>query len=71
MYSEERAARWQEYFIELLNEDSSDIPTRRKNQHWAEPLISEVNQEDSYKAIVSHKNWKALGLDKIAVMLIK
>lgn len=45
MDPEEKTVGWKEYFIELLNSDIPDIPTRRENQFGAEPMIHEVTQE--------------------------
>lgn len=71
MDPEERAGRWKEYFIELLNADIPDNPMRRENQYGTVPMISEVTQEETYKAIISLENWKAPGSDKISAELIK
>jgi len=60
MDSKERAARWKEYFIELLNTDISDNITRKETHYGAGPMISEVIKEETYKAIGSFKNWKSL-----------
>lgn len=71
MDPEEKAAKWKEYFIELLNANSPENHTGMEYQYEAEPMISEMTQEETYKAIVNLKNWKAPGSDKIPAELIK
>lgn len=71
MDPKERAARWKEYFIELLNADIPDNNTRRETHDGVEPMISEVTEEETHKAIGSLKNWKSPGSDRIPDELIK
>lgn len=66
-----KATRQKGYFIELLNSDIPDNPTRREKQYGAESMISKVSQEEIYKAIGSLKNWKSPGSDEILGELIE
>jgi len=47
MDPKERAARWKEYFIELLNADIPDNTMRRETHYGADPMISEVTEEET------------------------
>jgi len=71
MDTKEKAARWKEYFTELLNADTPDNITRRETHYGAEPMISELTEEETYKAINNLKNWKSPGSDGIPGELIK
>lgn len=71
MDPKEKAARWKEYFIELLNADSPDSITIRETHYEAEPMINELTEEETYKAIGNLKNWKSPGSDGIPDELIK
>ncbi|KAL4148527.1 hypothetical protein QTP88_002756 [Uroleucon formosanum] len=71
MDPKEKAARWKEYFTELLNADIPDNITRRETHYGAEPMISELTEEETYKAIGNLKNWKSPGSDGIPSELIK
>jgi len=70
MDPKEKAERWKEYFIELLN---ADIPTnsmRRENLYGVEPMVSEVTQEGVNKTIKSLKNWKSSESYKVPAELL-
>ena len=71
MDPKEKAARWKEYFFELLNADSPDNITKRETHYGAETMINELTEEETYKAIVNLKNWKSPGSDGIPGELIK
>lgn len=45
--------------------------TRREIIYGVEPMVSEMTQEKIDKAIISFKNWKAPGSDKIPAEIIK
>jgi len=70
MDPKEKAARWKEYFIELLNADSPDNTTIRETHYGAESMINELTEEETYKAIGNLKNWKSPGSDGIPGELI-
>lgn len=71
MEPEKKAERWREYFIELLNSDIPANPVRKTVFQKAEPLIDDITQDETDKAIDSLKNWKAPGSDNIQAELIK
>lgn len=71
MEPEKKAKRWREYFIELLNSDIPANPVRKTVFQKAEPLIDDITQDETDKAIDSLKNWKAPGSDNIQAELIK
>jgi len=71
MDPKEKAARWKEYFIELLNENSPDNITIRETHYGAEPMVYELTEEETYKEISNLKNWKSPGSDGISGELIK
>ncbi|KAE9525797.1 hypothetical protein AGLY_014023 [Aphis glycines] len=56
MDPKEKASRWKEYFIEQLNADSPDNITIREIHYGAEPMINELTEEETYKAIGNLKN---------------
>lgn len=65
------AIRWEEYFKELLSAEVPVNPVVGKTFHRAEPMLNEVTQEETDKAIAILKNWKAPGSDSIPSELIK
>lgn len=71
MEPELKDKRWEEYFKELLN---AEVPVNLivgKTFQRAEPMLNEVTQEETDKAIASLNNWKAPGSDSIPSELIK
>jgi hypothetical protein len=66
-----RAERWREYFIELLNSDIPANPVEKTVFQKVEPLIDDITQEETDKAINSLNNYKAPGSDNIQAELIK
>lgn len=56
--------------LELLNADIPTSPKRRKTFYGAEPMVSEVTQEETNRTIMSPKNWKTSESDDIPAELI-
>ena len=71
MEPELKVIRWEEYFKELLNAEVPVNPTVGTIFQRAEPMLNEITQEETDKAITSLKNWKAPGSDSIPSELIK
>lgn len=44
---------------------------RREKRYNTEPMISEVTEEEVYKAINTFKNWKSPGSDEVPSEFIK
>lgn len=59
MEPELKAIRWEEYFKELLIVEVPVNPLVGKTFQKAEPMLNEVTQDETDKAIASLKNWKA------------
>jgi len=51
-----KARRWEEYFKKLLNAEIPVNPTVGTIFQRAEPMLNEVTQEETDKAIASLKN---------------
>jgi len=71
MEPELKTIRWEEYFKKLLNPEVPVSPTLGTTFQKAEPMLNEVTQEETDKAVDSLKNWKAPGSDSIPSELIK
>ncbi|KAL4126110.1 hypothetical protein QTP88_010339 [Uroleucon formosanum] len=57
--------------IAMEHIDSPDNTTIRETHYGAEPIINELTEEETYKAIGNLKNWKSPGSDGIPGELIK
>lgn len=66
-----KARKWKEYLNELLNAEYAVNPILSTTSLMAKPILNEITQDETYKAIASLKTWKALGLENIPPELIK
>jgi len=48
MNPKERGPSWKEYFVKFLNADILNNLMRMKKWYSAEPMISEVTEEETY-----------------------
>jgi hypothetical protein len=65
-----KAKRWREYFIDLLNAEIPVNPIGNAQYQTAKPIISDITLEEIKIAINSLKNWKAPGSDDIPAAFI-
>jgi hypothetical protein len=71
MESSDKAKRWREYFIDLLNAEIPVNSIENVQYQTAEPMISDITLEEVKIAINSLKDLKAPGSDDISAELIK
>jgi len=58
MEPSDKAKRWREYFIDLLNAEIPVNKIRKAHYQTAEPMISDITLDEVKVAINSLKNWK-------------
>ncbi|KAL4098346.1 hypothetical protein QTP88_022976 [Uroleucon formosanum] len=71
MEPSDKAKRWREYFIDLLNAEIPVNTIGKAHYQTAELMISDITLDEVKVAINSLKNWKVPGSDDIPAELIK